>query len=62
MLGEQTEQPFSATEETLKIAKELNEENITTSSAYNKTGNIIREPGEPQIIVETSALAIKSSP
>ena len=33
---------------TLKIAKELNEENITTSSAYNKTGNIIREPGEPQ--------------
>ncbi len=33
---------------TLKIAKELNEENITTSSAYTKTGNIIREPGEPQ--------------
>lgn len=33
---------------TLKIAKELNEENIATSSAYNKTGNIIREPGEPQ--------------
>jgi site-specific DNA recombinase len=33
---------------TLKIAKELNEENITTSSAYNKTGNIIREPGQPQ--------------
>ncbi len=33
---------------TLKIAKELNEENIATSSAYNKTGNIMREPGEPQ--------------
>ena len=33
---------------TLKIAKELNEKNITTSSAYNKTGNIMREPGEPQ--------------
>lgn len=33
---------------TLKIAKELNEENIATSSAYNKTGNIIREPGQPQ--------------
>ncbi|MSU03298.1 recombinase family protein [Tissierella pigra] len=33
---------------TLKIAKELNEKNITTSSAYNKTGNIMREPGQPQ--------------
>lgn len=33
---------------TLKIAKELNEENIATSRAYNKTGNIMREPGEPQ--------------
>ena len=33
---------------TLKIAKQLNEENIATSSAYNKTGNIMREPGEPQ--------------
>lgn len=33
---------------TLKIAKELNGENIATSSAYNKTGNIMREPGEPQ--------------
>jgi len=33
---------------TLKIAKELNEENIDTSSAYNKTGNIIRESGDPQ--------------
>ncbi|NLD16652.1 MAG: recombinase family protein [Tissierellia bacterium] len=33
---------------TLKIAKQLNGENIATSSAYNKTGNITREPGEPQ--------------
>ena len=33
---------------TLKIAKDLNEENISTSSTYNKTGNIIREPGQPQ--------------
>jgi len=33
---------------TLKIAKELNEENIATSSAYNKTRSIIREPGQPQ--------------
>lgn len=33
---------------TLKIAKVLNEKNITTSSAYNKTGNIMREPGQPQ--------------
>ena len=33
---------------TLKIAKQLNEENIATSSAYNKTGNITREPGESQ--------------
>ena len=33
---------------TLKIAKELNEEDIATSSAYNKTGNIMREAGDPQ--------------
>lgn len=33
---------------TLKIAKDLNEENISTSSTYNKTGNIIRESGQPQ--------------
>lgn len=33
---------------TLKIAKQLNEENIATSSSYNKTGNITRETGEPQ--------------
>ena len=39
---------YVAGENTLKIAKELNEDNISTSSAYNKTGNILREPGEPQ--------------
>jgi DNA invertase Pin-like site-specific DNA recombinase len=33
---------------TLKIAKDLNEENISTSSTYNKTGNIIRESGQSQ--------------
>ena len=33
---------------TLKIAKQLNEENIATSSSYNKTGNITRETGKPQ--------------
>lgn len=30
------------------IAKYLNEKNISTSVAYYKTGNIEREPGEPQ--------------
>ncbi|MBA4507495.1 recombinase family protein [Clostridium sporogenes] len=39
---------YVAGENTFKIAKELNEDNISTSSAYNKTGNILREPGEPQ--------------
>ena len=39
---------YVAGENTLKIAKELNEDNISTSSAYNKTGNIAREPGDPQ--------------
>ncbi|WP_077369919.1 recombinase family protein [Anaerosalibacter sp. Marseille-P3206] len=39
---------YVAGENTFKIAKELNEDNISTSSAYNKTGNIMREPGEPQ--------------
>ncbi|WP_051531454.1 recombinase family protein [Clostridiisalibacter paucivorans] len=39
---------YAAGENTLKIAKELNEDNISTSSAYNKTGNISREPGELQ--------------
>lgn len=39
---------YVAGENTLKIAKELNEDNISTSSAYNKTGNISRQPGEPQ--------------
>ncbi len=39
---------YVAGENTFKIAKELNEDNISTSSAYNKTGNIMREPGELQ--------------
>ena len=39
---------YVAGDNTLKIAKELNENNISTSSSYNKTGNILREPGEPQ--------------
>lgn len=33
---------------TYKIAQYLNKEGIATSSSYFKTGNILREPGEPQ--------------
>lgn len=35
-------------ESAFQIAKHLNEEGISTSSAYHKTGNIKREPDEPQ--------------